>query len=81
MEMFFFLKRIIKFQPCLRLKVKYRCTSEKFKVDTGFILGFIGFYWVLLGFTGFTGFYWVLLGFTGFYWVLLGFTGFYWVSP
>ena len=51
MEMFFFLKRIIKFQPCLRLKVKYRCTSEKFKVDTGFILGFIGFYWVLLGFT------------------------------
>ena len=52
MEMFFFLKRIIKFQPCLRLKVKYRCTSEKFKVDTGFILGFIGFYWVIWMFTG-----------------------------
>ena len=40
-------------------------------------MGFIGFYWVLLGSTGF---YWVLLDFTGlsgFYWVLPGFTGFY----
>ena len=30
---------------------------------------------------GFTGFYLVLLGFTGFYRVLLGFTGFYRVLP
>ena len=34
----------------------------------------MSFCWVLLGFTGF---YWVLLGF---YWVLLGFTGFFLVS-
>ena len=32
--------------------------------------GFILFHWALLGFTGF---YWVLLGFQ---WVLLGFSGF-----
>ena len=32
-----------------------------------FLLGFIGFYWVLLGFTGFPRFNWVLLGFTWFY--------------
>ena len=54
------------------------------------LLGFTGFYWVLLGFLqlngvllGFIGFHWVLLGFTEFlpgftwfYWILLGFTGF-----
>ena len=47
------------------------------------LLGLIRFYWVLLGFTGFA---YVLLGYNGFYWVLLGFvgvlqgfTGFYWV--
>ena len=57
----------------------------------------LGFYWVLLGFIGFylvildvMGFYWVLLGFTwfhgvlldyiGFHRVLLDFTGFYGVS-
>ena len=37
--------------------------------------GFIGFYWVLLGFTvflpGVTGLYRLLPGFTRFYWVLL----------
>ena len=35
------------------------------------LLGFTGFYRVLIRFIGF------LLGFTGLYWVLLGFTGFY----
>ena len=30
---------------------------------------------------GFTGFFWVLLGCTGLYWVVLGCTGLYWVLP
>ena len=42
------------------------------------MLGFTGFFWVLLGCTGL---YWVVLGCTGFYWVLLGFTGFCWRVP
>ena len=37
------------------------------------VMGFTGFYWVLLGFTGF---YLVFLGFTGYYCVFMGFTGF-----
>ena len=63
-----------------------RFVSELYRVFTGFLPTFTGFYWVLLGFTGFylvllrfTEFYWVLLGFTEFYWVLLGFIWFYWV--
>ena len=49
---------------------------------TGFVLGFIEFYWVFMGLTGFfrvlLGFYWV---FTRFYWVLLSVTEIYWVVP
>ena len=52
-------------------------SNELHRVFSRPLLGFIGFYWVLLGLPGFTGFYRV---FTGFYWILLGFTGFYWVS-
>ena len=52
------------------------------------LLGFTGFYWVLLGILqlngvllGFTEFYWVLLGFTRFYRVFPDFPGLYWVLP
>ena len=36
--------------------------------------GSIGFYWVLLGFTGFYGILLSSKGLTGFQWVLMGFT-------
>ena len=43
-------------------------------VFLGFVLGFAGFYWVLMGFNEFST---VLLGFIGYSWVLLGFLRFY----
>ena len=55
-------------------------TKQELEMEpAGPLLGFTGFYRVLLFLLSFTGFYWVLVGFTGFYWVLVGFTGFYWV--
>ena len=58
--------------------------SSLFPKGYTYFPGFIGIYWVLLGFTWFYWYYWFLLGliefllsFTRFFWKLPGFTGYY----
>ena len=55
-------------------RLSLRSCSRRYYVPPD-LLGFTGFYWVLLDFTGL---YWILLGFT-FIDVFVSFTGFYWI--